>query len=274
MTHTVNKFAGIIQRIREKQMSSGDTANVIEQSAPDDSGINFDIDVPEDNKPDDTSANPDIGVDMPKAGGDASDNTGDTDPGYDPIAGVFPDGGQDGDQEGDTATGDETPFDIAPDPLADAIPLYLELLRKSPSDMDALLEFLDGLDPTTTSLKSFLDTNRSALSLLDETLVVDAQKKIRKGKTSETIIANVNEQIADTKEFSDAIQRIGSLGADRGNAWRQLLAALTGGAIIPGSLGGELHIPVGNKSEGEVAIIRPQSYLSWGYMDFGAEVGS
>jgi hypothetical protein len=161
------------------------------------------------------------------------------------------------------------------DPFTTAVSEYLDLLRKSGSDHkvleEALLAMRDGAEGSAH--RTFVEMNLSAISLLEETVVVDAQKKIRRGKNADSsphdVFESMEEELSGVKELSEAVQRISALGASRGSAWRQLVAALCGGAIVPGPTGGEVHVPVGGKKQKAVVVMRPQAYLGWGAVDLG-----
>jgi hypothetical protein len=157
------------------------------------------------------------------------------------------------------------------DPLTAAISEYMEILKKSPDDKQALESFLKmnaGKD-SASSFRTFISSNLSAVSLLEETVIKESQKVIRRGKSAEDMVANLESELTGRNEYKECVQRISALGGNRGNAWRQLIAAMCGGVIVPGPVGSEVHIPIGRKKNAESLILRPQAYLGWGAIDLG-----
>lgn len=193
------------------------------------------------------------------------------DPGAPPADTLLPEPGPDS----PIAPTPEDPSIAEVDPLTGAINEYLDVLRKSSDDRDVLEKTLNEMSARadTPAFRTFIAANLSAITLLDESVVVEAQKKIRRGKaadkTAEELVAAMEQELTERKELAEAVQRISALGSNRGNSWRQLVAALCGGAVVPGPIGGEVQVPIGSKKRGEILILRPQAYLGWGAVDLG-----
>jgi len=147
---------------------------------------------------------------------------------------------------------------------------YMNMLTQPKVTKEELAEYLKGVGPqaTSSSERSFIDANLSSLSLLDETIVEDIRKKLKKEKEPEALMTALEEALDSYAEMGEALQRLSAAGPDKSNLWRQLMAALCNGAVIPGAVGGEVHCPRG-KGE-EPMVLRPICTLNWGYVDLGA----
>lgn len=104
--------------------------------------------------------------------------------------------------------------------------------------------------------------------MYSNTLVNEAQGKIRKAKSQEELITYCENHIKDTREFGIALSKIACCN-DRGNKWRQLVAAVSGSVIVPSALGGEIRMPTGAKSEKEHLSIEVQAYYDMVWMCIG-----
>lgn len=147
---------------------------------------------------------------------------------------------------------------------------YINLLGQSKTTKEELVDFLKGISSQakTASERSFIDSNLSSLSLLEETVVEEIRKKLKKEKDPETLMNSLEEALDSYTEMGEALQRLSAAGPDKSNLWRQMVAALCTGAVIPGMVGGEVHCARGKNEE--TMVLRPICTLNWGYVDLGA----
>ena len=147
---------------------------------------------------------------------------------------------------------------------------YMDMLLQPKMTKEQLTDYLKGIGPQakSSSERSFVDSNLSSLSLLEETVVEEIRKKLKKEKEPEMLMIALEEALDSYPEMAEALQRLSAAGPDKSNLWRQLVAALCNGAVIPGVVGGEVHCPRG-KGE-EPMVLRPICTLNWGYVDLGS----
>jgi hypothetical protein len=147
---------------------------------------------------------------------------------------------------------------------------YMDLLGQSKTTKEELVDFLKSIGPqaTTASERSFIDSNLSSLSLLEETVVEEIRKKLKKENDPEALMTALEEALDSYMEMGEALQRLSAAGPDKSNLWRQMTAALCAGAVIPGMVGGEVHCPRGKSHE--TIVLRPICALNWGYIDLGS----
>jgi hypothetical protein len=157
---------------------------------------------------------------------------------------------------------------VTPSDLEKAAKDYMEMLRENREDIVALKDYLIGINANTPLLRSFVDTNLGSLAMYPNTVIHDAQSKIRKAKSQEEFITYCENQIQDIREFGVALSKM-SCCNDRGNKWRQLIAAMSGSVIVPSAMGGEIRMPTGAKSEGEFLTIEAQAYYDTTWMCIG-----
>lgn len=176
-----------------------------------------------------------------------------------------------GSEQAPTAGGDTPP--PPPDEstqFAEYMNEYAKTVSKHADNPDLLRDALtivrDKTDLNPTQ-RNFIEMNWSALSLLDERSVVDAQRQIRKSTDVGSMLQAAFAQVDASPDLQEAIQRMANMGPDKSNMFRQYLAALLGGVVVPGSTGGEVSITP-KKSE-ETIILRPQAYTTWGFVDLG-----
>jgi hypothetical protein len=144
------------------------------------------------------------------------------------------------------------------------------MLTKAKVNKEELVNFLKGIgkQAASASERAFIDSNLSSLSLLEETVVEEIRKRIKKEKEPEAIVTALEEVLDSYGEMGEALQRLSAAGPDKSNLWRQLVAALCNGAVVPGVIGGEVHCPRGKNEE--PIVLRPICTLNWGYVDLGA----
>jgi hypothetical protein len=147
---------------------------------------------------------------------------------------------------------------------------YMGMLTKAKVNKEELVNFLKGIgkQAASASERAFIDSNLSSLSLLEETVVEEIRKRIKKEKEPEAIVTALEEVLDSYGEMGEALQRLSAAGPDKSNLWRQLVAALCNGAVVPGVIGGEVHCPRGKNEE--PIVLRPICTLNWGYVDLGA----
>lgn len=193
------------------------------------------------------------------------------------------DGGLDsltGDQEADTNanTEDNSTIDgisndnnedvqnIELNPFQTSVNTYLQMLKENYENVDAAIEYLLGIDLSQhIMLKPFVDSNLGALSLFKSTIINDTQKKIRRTNTPNEWITACENAINNTREFGVALSKISCMN-DKGNKWRQLIAAMSAAVIVPDSHGGVLKMPIGSKKDIQSMSIVLQSYHNAGWM--------
>jgi len=225
------------------------TAAGLEAPAPDPTGAGQDTQV----------AGPEAPTEDPLAGGD---DAGAETPGDDALS--TPPGEDEQTPQDDQST---IPQDES---FVPKIVEYMDMLSQPKVTKEELVDFLKGIGPQATSAseRAFVDSNLSSLSLLEETVVEEIRKKIKKEKEPEALMGALEEALDSYTEMGEALQRLSAAGPDKSNLWRQMVAALCNGAVIPGVVGGEVHCPRG-KGE-EPMVLRPLCTLNWGYVDLGA----
>lgn len=145
---------------------------------------------------------------------------------------------------------------------------YMKLVAKPATTKDELVAFLESIPDdmlTGPAQQQFVEANLSSLSLLDETIVDEIRRKMRKASDVESLFTEIETFLSSYPEMGEAMMRLSSAGPDKPNLLRQLLAATCAGVVIPGNSGGEVHLP----RKGEPIVLRPACVLDWGYVDLG-----
>lgn len=233
---------------------------VEQEAAPDAAGIG--APAPDTGAAPDTQvAEPEPPVEDPMAGGD---DAGSETPGDEATPSTPPGEDEQTPQDDQTST---VPKDES---FVPKIVEYMNLLSQPKVTKEELVDYLKSIGPQATSAseRSFVDANLSSLSLLEETVVEEIRKKLKKEKEPEALMDALEEALDSYMEMGEALQRLSAAGPDKSNLWRQMVAALCNGAVIPGVVGGEVHCPRG-KGE-EPMVLRPVCTLNWGYVDLGA----
>lgn len=157
--------------------------------------------------------------------------------------------------------------------FAEYVEEYISVVSANPGDEALLRQALDvGREQANLRpyQRAFIETNIQALSLLSDKTIAEVQKKVAKAATAQEKVQQIEAFIDASPDLMDAIVRLTMLGPDRSNVFRQFLAAICGGAVVPGPSGGEVvFIPKGQKDK---VVLRPSAHITWGMLDLGPVV--